>query len=60
MHLTSNKVEITLLRYKDDINYLPIYKLDHFIFKDSWHTNCLLQELTISYIDAYIDVVKIG
>ena len=26
------------------------YKLDHFIFKDSWHTNCFLHELTMTTV----------
>ena len=26
-----------------------MYKIDHFIIKDSWHTNCFLQELKMSY-----------
>ena len=27
-----------------------MYKLDHFIFKDSWHTNCFLHELTMTTV----------
>ena len=31
------------------ISICSIYKIDHFILKDTWHTICFLQELTISY-----------